>query len=85
MVVVQQSVRDGRNDDGVAEEFVAYSIDWLRRLLPRGWLRSSVWLLPKPTPRPKPNWAVLHPTILDNRCTPLSGGCAEVSAERQTA
>ena len=36
MAVVKQSVGDGRNDDGVAEEFVPYSIDWLRRLLLRG-------------------------------------------------
>ena len=47
MVVVQQSVRDGRNDDGVAEEFVAYTVDWLRRVLLRGRLWSSVWLPPE--------------------------------------
>ena len=50
MAVVQQSVRDGRNDNGVAEEFVAYSIDWLRRLLLRGRLWSSVWLPSDPWP-----------------------------------
>ena len=60
MAAVQQSVRDGRNDNGVAEEFVAYSIDWLRRLLLRDRLWSGVWLPPEPWPRPKPNMEVPH-------------------------
>ena len=42
MAVVKRSFRDGRNDNGVAEEFVAYGIDWLRRLLLRGRLWSRV-------------------------------------------
>jgi len=85
MAVVQQSVRDGRNDKGVAWEFVAYSIDWLRRLLPGAGSRSSVWLLPNPHPDPSPTGRSSTRPFLTTRCTPLSGGCAEVLAERQTA
>ena len=60
MAVVQQSVRDGRNDDGVAEKFVPYGIDWLRRLFLRCRLWSSVWLLPELWPQPKPSLEVTH-------------------------
>ena len=58
MAVVQQSIRDGRNYDGVAEKFVPYGIDWLRRLLLRGRLWSGVWLPPEPWPELKPGLEV---------------------------
>ena len=66
MAVVQQSLRDGRNDDGVAEEYVPYSIDWLRRLLLRGRLWSGVWLLPEPCSQLKPTWRLPISHLPDN-------------------
>ena len=39
---------------------IRHGIDWLRRLLLKGRLRSRVWLLPEPWPEPKPNLQIIR-------------------------
>ena len=39
---------------------IRHGIDWLRRLMLRGYLWTRVWLLPEPWPEPKPNLEVTH-------------------------
>ena len=39
---------------------IRHGIDWLRRLILRGYLWTRVWLLPEPWPEPKPNLEVNH-------------------------
>ena len=39
---------------------IRHGIDWLRRLILRGYLWTRVWLLPEPWPEPKPNLEVTH-------------------------
>ena len=61
MAVVRQLVRDGRNDSGDAEEFFAYGIDWLSRLLLRGRLWEQCLAADSTLTRPKPNRGVPPP------------------------